>query len=160
MLFNFVFEAVVGPAASLMISFVLKAMAEALFCHMLTDSSTRSELSMFLRVQLFSRNVAGLLSLRSRSGHRFAMIHHHCIQQIFHMPLIQLNMPPKIIHRNSTFEKMGLFLMLRPQAHNFSLLHQEVILEFVLPTIPNCMSIHTEKSPPCCSKSKLSQNRF
>ena len=51
-LFNCVFEAVVGPAASLMISFELKAMSKTWFCHVLTDSSTWSEFSMFLRVQL------------------------------------------------------------------------------------------------------------
>ena len=31
------------------------------------------------------------------------MIHRHCIQQTFHIPLIQLNMPPKIIHTDAGF---------------------------------------------------------
>ena len=56
------------------------------------------------------------------------LIHRHCIQQTFHIPLIQLNMPPDIINTAATFEKMNFVLMLRLQAHNFSLLYQETIL--------------------------------
>ena len=88
---------------------------------------------MFLWVQLFSLNVAALLSLRTKGGSRFAMIHRHCTQQTFHMPLVQLDMPPEIIHRNSTFEKMGL-----SDAHASSSQFQPslpgMILEFICQT--------------------------
>ena len=98
-----------------------------MFCHILTDSHIRSELSMCLRIQLFNLNVAAFLSFRSRSDHRFAIIHGHCIQSFFHIPLIQLNMLPTIFQRKSTLEKIDFFLISRPQAHNFSLLYQEKI---------------------------------
>ena len=51
-LFNFVFEVVVGPAASPNDFFRTESNVKTLFCHVLTDSSTSSELSMFLWVQL------------------------------------------------------------------------------------------------------------
>ena len=89
---------------------------------------------MFLRIQLFSRIChvsTALLSLRSRSGHRFAMVHRHCIQQNFHIPQIQLNMAPEIINTDATSEKMNFILMLSLQALNFSLLYQDIILEFI-----------------------------
>ena len=59
------------------------------------------------------------------------MIHRHCIQQTFHIPFIQLNMPPEIINTDATFERRNFVLMVRLQAHNFSLLYQEMILDFI-----------------------------
>ena len=81
-----------------------------------------------------------LLYLRCRSGHRFAIIYRHGIQQTFHIHLIQLNMPPEIINTDATFEKMNFV------THNSSHLHQEIFLEFSLPTLPNWMLIHTPEN--------------
>ena len=68
-------------------------------------------LSLHLCVQFLRRIVA----LLSRSSHRVAMIHRHCIQQTFHIPLIQLNMPTKFINKDATFEKMSFTLVFRFQ---------------------------------------------
>ena len=133
-----------------------KAMSEALLCHVLTGSSTGLELSMFLCIQLLRRIVA-LLSLRSRSSHRFAMIHRHCIQQTFHIPLIQLNMPTKFTNRDVTFEKMSFTMVFRFQTCNFRFtrifLQNSSVNFSKLRVTP-----HTRKSSPCCSRSKSSQN--
>ena len=75
------------------------------------------------------------------------MIHRHCIQQTFHIPLIQLKMPPEIINTDATLEKMNFILMFRLQAHNFSLLYQEINLEFIC-HIPNWMVLHTPDPGP------------
>ena len=55
------------------------------------------------------------------------MIHRHCIQQTFQIPLIQLNVPPELINTDASFETMNFVLMLRFQTHNFSLLYQEIV---------------------------------
>ena len=82
----------------------------------------------FLRTEgvQFHRRIVALLSLRSTSSHRFAMIHRHCIQLTFHISLIQLNMPTKFINRDATFEKMSFTLVFRFQTQIFSLLRQNV----------------------------------
>ena len=103
---------------------------------------------MFLRVQLFSlicHISTALLSLRSRSGRRFAMIHRNCNKQSFHRPLIQLNMPPKISHRNFTFEFLVFHSDVQTSSSQFqsSLPGNDPCIH--LPDIPNRMLIHTRK---------------
>ena len=87
---------------------------------------------MFLRVQLVVCGFSFLV-LRSWSGHRFALVHSHCIQQTSDAPLIHFNMPPRVVRTDSSFEAVSFFLMLKPQAHCFIRLYKEMLLEHSKP---------------------------
>ena len=41
----------------------------------------------------------------------------------------------RVVQTDSTFDEVSFFLMLKPQAHNFSLVHLEIILEFICETL-------------------------
>ena len=52
------------------------------------------------------------------------MFHRHGIQQIFHISLIQLNMPPEFINTDATFESMNFILTLKTHQKIVAVLFQ------------------------------------